>query len=669
MSDSESDGYSAFDFSEFTPEDFAQIDAQVQQHFTQTVVILEDDDSESERGECPDGTRGQSGDESFQFDKENVVNLSQITEEEFLEIDRLVSRALATSSSTASISIGSTEVSTPQTGQQSEETSTDGDIEVVVPAVPAVVTAGPSRARTTARSKNSHDEPSKPRTWRYRGKQRKDASLMDLFRTKRILSVTDLVGPTWCEVQYDYGLRQRRSRPIKDRPTSFKSATGKEIKVEAKVAEKNDVRTKQGQAVHKELEREVKAEELKVDVTSEEERWALRLLNAIVCFQIMQREGYTREVPVFGLVNDEIVTGIVDEVQRTPCSKRRPSVSPSMEQTRKKLRRSRSPEIDANGHAARSSSSSPDSNTTSASKGKGKARELSQCPKGRYTLRIVDTKTRTVDRLPPEEDIYSSRLQVMLYRRLLLSLMSLSSPFDFDYFWDKVGVDPTEQFSTRFLVQSGLVLSDDGFKQTTLNGLVKEWKSLIKESGIIGIETELELVYRLQPKGAKWKGKGRMQVPVPTLATSPTLISSIEEREREDRELALAIAASLADAGLPSATVEVENPKASSSVLKGEPTVIVDEGVDPELQQALYQSFKPPASDTYAYTTVLPTGSTEASAVTLVDTSIHSFKIVGTKLVNYDEELLQGHLDAVLEFWKGKRKPQGVPASLARRCE
>ena len=49
-----------------------------------------------------------------------------------------------------------------------------------------------------------------------------------------------------CEVQFDYGLRGKRSRPIDKRPTSFKSSTGKVIFVEQRIAERNNIRTKQG---------------------------------------------------------------------------------------------------------------------------------------------------------------------------------------------------------------------------------------------------------------------------------------------------------------------------------------------------------------------------------------------------------------------------------------
>jgi hypothetical protein len=43
-----------------------------------------------------------------------------------------------------------------------------------------------------------------------------------------------------CGVQYDYGLRQGRSRPIANRPDAFFSSEGKVISVEKSVAEDNE---------------------------------------------------------------------------------------------------------------------------------------------------------------------------------------------------------------------------------------------------------------------------------------------------------------------------------------------------------------------------------------------------------------------------------------------
>lgn len=49
-----------------------------------------------------------------------------------------------------------------------------------------------------------------------------------------------------CEVQFDYGLRQKRFKKLEDRPASFTSAQGKEIFVEKKVAAKNEIHITRG---------------------------------------------------------------------------------------------------------------------------------------------------------------------------------------------------------------------------------------------------------------------------------------------------------------------------------------------------------------------------------------------------------------------------------------
>lgn len=88
------------------------------------------------------------------------------------------------------------------------------------------------------------------------------------FRSwNRLLSVTDLVGPSWyvsnaiamgleegdtdessnvplaayrCEVQFDYGLRQKRHKKLVDRPDSFVTSEGKVIKISKHAAATND---------------------------------------------------------------------------------------------------------------------------------------------------------------------------------------------------------------------------------------------------------------------------------------------------------------------------------------------------------------------------------------------------------------------------------------------
>jgi hypothetical protein len=97
--------------------------------------------------------------------------------------------------------------------------------------------------------------------------RREQASPFQRHRSwNKVLSVSDLVSPAWyvavnyfrmaqiiiclnvsrCEVQFDYGLRQKRFKKLEQRPASFTSAEGKKIVVEKKVAAKNDRIVKRG---------------------------------------------------------------------------------------------------------------------------------------------------------------------------------------------------------------------------------------------------------------------------------------------------------------------------------------------------------------------------------------------------------------------------------------
>ena len=84
-----------------------------------------------------------------------------------------------------------------------------------------------------------------------------------------------------CEVQFKYGLRQWQSRRLSKRPELFLSCEGKEIHVEKKTTQLNDVILCQGHAVHSALEREIHPIKVQVTVNTLEEYWGLRLVNMI----------------------------------------------------------------------------------------------------------------------------------------------------------------------------------------------------------------------------------------------------------------------------------------------------------------------------------------------------------------------------------------------------
>ncbi|OAX78216.1 hypothetical protein ACJ72_07480 [Emergomyces africanus] len=102
------------------------------------------------------------------------------------------------------------------------------------------------------------------------------------------LSVTDLVSPAWCELQYWYNLTKfgrKRATPA----------------------------MKQGTVVHKVLEDQVHTT-IPVEVMTREDGWALRIWNVIQGLRTLRVSGMTRELEVWGNVDGEIVTGIIDQL-------------------------------------------------------------------------------------------------------------------------------------------------------------------------------------------------------------------------------------------------------------------------------------------------------------------------------------------------------------------
>lgn len=113
---------------------------------------------------------------------------------------------------------------------------------------------------------------------------------LDRFRKppNKSLSVSDLIAPAWCELQYWYTLtkhgRKRRTPAMK-----------------------------QGSAVHKVLEEEVHTT-VPIEVTTKEDGWALRIWNVIQGLRTLREFGMTRELEVWGLVDGELVTGVIDQL-------------------------------------------------------------------------------------------------------------------------------------------------------------------------------------------------------------------------------------------------------------------------------------------------------------------------------------------------------------------
>ncbi|CAI7641764.1 unnamed protein product [Penicillium bialowiezense] len=104
----------------------------------------------------------------------------------------------------------------------------------------------------------------------------------------KAFSVTDLVSPAWCELQYWYTLTKHGRK-------------------------KRTAAMKKGSSMHKTLEDEIYTT-VPVEIKTKEDAWGLRIWNVIQGLRMLREYGITREMEVWGLVDGQIVNGIIDQL-------------------------------------------------------------------------------------------------------------------------------------------------------------------------------------------------------------------------------------------------------------------------------------------------------------------------------------------------------------------
>ncbi|KAI2743994.1 hypothetical protein DTO013E5_3260 [Penicillium roqueforti] len=104
----------------------------------------------------------------------------------------------------------------------------------------------------------------------------------------KAFSVTDLVSPAWCELQYWFSLTKHGRK-------------------------KRTAAMKRGSTMHKTLEDEIYTT-VPVEITTKEDAWGLRIWNVIQGLRMLREYGVTRELEVWGVVDGEFVNGIIDQL-------------------------------------------------------------------------------------------------------------------------------------------------------------------------------------------------------------------------------------------------------------------------------------------------------------------------------------------------------------------
>lgn len=244
-------------------------------------------------------------------------------------------------------------------------------------------------------------------------------SPLQRFRTKPMkpLSVTDLVSPAWCELQYWYNLTKfggKRATPA----------------------------MRQGSSVHRALEEQVH-EMVEVQVKTKEDMWGLKIWNIIQGLRTLRATGMTRELEIWGVIDGQVVNGIIDEISYIcpdPEFEEEIELRKAEEDDRAKLKL-------------------PPNQTSMKRflKGKAPAEPESGPWLGEVhpvrKVYITDVKTRRSKYPPQGASLRPTLMQLMLYRFLLDSLATNAVPADIIFL--RYNLKPLEPFTSAFIADIG----------------------------------------------------------------------------------------------------------------------------------------------------------------------------------------------------------------------
>lgn len=206
---------------------------------------------------------------------------------------------------------------------------------------------------------------------------------------------------------------------------------------------------KQGSKAHQKLEDEVHAT-FSVEVMTKEDAWGLRFWNIIQGARTLRETGMTREMEVWGLIDGELVNGIIDELTYE-C----PNYDMEMDTASAAAAKGEK----TTGGLEAGQQTIQDfykSQNASASTQNASANRFADAPESAGPkVYLKDHKTRTSRSIPKASAFKPTAMQLMIYHRLLSNLVSPHSSLDPAILWDRYSVNPDTPFSDSFITQFG----------------------------------------------------------------------------------------------------------------------------------------------------------------------------------------------------------------------
>lgn len=241
------------------------------------------------------------------------------------------------------------------------------------------------------------------------------------FRTypRKPFSVSDLTAGAWCELQYEYTLTRL--------PGGKKTRT---------------VAMKEGSKLHQKLEDEVHTT-VQVEIATKEDAFGLKVWNIIQGLRTLRDTGLTRELEVWGLVDGNVVNGLIDFLSYQ-------NPSPEFEDEWLSSQGSQTGTEDNSQHKITNFFPS----------------DRPEPPRSKPLRKVylADVKTRGSKTLPKGAALRPTKVQLYLYHRFLSDMAA--DKVNFLQVFRRYGLHVDSPFSDAFLAQIG-ELHDDVFHDSS----------------------------------------------------------------------------------------------------------------------------------------------------------------------------------------------------------
>jgi exonuclease V len=240
-----------------------------------------------------------------------------------------------------------------------------------------------------------------------------------------------------------------------------------------------------GSKIHQQLEDEVHTT-VPIQVQSKEDRFALRMWNAISGLRCLRETGLTRELEVWGVLDGQVVNGVIDELSYE-CP------DPAFEEQMEKSRAEKDGGVVP----------LPGQPTIAQAFAKTSSQQRDGAWIGSLErdkqIYLADVKTRSVRSLPSGASLRPTWMQLMLYRKLLESL-SLNT-VDAETVFARYDLQPLEPLSPTFMEELGGLGPEN--EAANYPNLLSLWALLVTEMQATLPPTSLSPILRAEFRYAK----------------------------------------------------------------------------------------------------------------------------------------------------------------------